>query len=178
MVFITYSTLRNALLATRHRTPYRHIQVNKLLPNKREVVRAFILGPASQLLLIKGQDPQAKQSKPWWFTVGGGIKQDESPTEALSREIYEETGQKITHFSATPFSRTCEFTFASRHYLQHEVYMVARTQLFEVKPKKLSNIEAATFIDFRWWTFNELELCQDTLHPEDLRFWYEYLIRH
>lgn len=155
-----------------------HSQVNQIPLNKREVVRAFILGPASQLLLIKGRDPQSAESFPWWFTVGGGIKTEESAAEALSREIYEETGQRITEFSGTPFSRTCEFTFASRHYLQHEIYMTARSHLFEVKPNKLSDMENATFIDFRWWSMKELELCQDTLHPKDLKAWYEYVTRY
>lgn len=36
---------------------------------------------------------------PLWTVVGGGIKHFESPEEALTREIHEETGLNITNFT-------------------------------------------------------------------------------
>lgn len=57
--------------------------------NPTPAVAAVVVDPAGRLLLVeRDKDPKAG----WWSLPGGFIEIDESPEEALRRELREETG--------------------------------------------------------------------------------------
>lgn len=143
----------------------------------RQAVRVLIIDHLSQLLLVNGRDSTNELSTPWWFTVGGGVKPNEDQFQALTREVYEETGLVHSSFIKTPFTRTTQFIFESQPFLQHETYFVAHTKHFEPKPQALSSLESRSLLGFKWWTLDELETTQETIYPKNLFTWFEYLLR-
>ena len=61
---------------------------------QREIVSAFIFSRDDLLVLGQGQKGSVYENT--WMVPGGGIKKPETPSEALLREVMEETGIDIT----------------------------------------------------------------------------------
>lgn len=61
----------------------------------RTSIKGLVIDQKNRILL-------AHQIDDYWDLMGGGIEYDEEPIDALSREIKEETGLKITKISASP----------------------------------------------------------------------------
>lgn len=144
------------------------------IPTPRQAVRAIILSPLGNVLLIQGRDSLktgiAYENK-WWFTPGGGISGSESDVDALQREVNEETGFHIDHFSATPFERTSSFVFEEKIYFQHEKFYIAYHNQQTPDPALLTEIETRTFISYRWWTLHDLFITNETIYPPRLAEW-------
>ncbi|MDT4989246.1 MAG: hypothetical protein QOI74_3340, partial [Micromonosporaceae bacterium] len=60
----------------------------------RRAARVLLLDAAGRLLMLRGHDP-ARPDHRYWFTVGGGIDDGETPVGAAVRELFEETGLRI-----------------------------------------------------------------------------------
>lgn len=56
----------------------------------RQAVRAVLLDPDDRILLVRYVSPDTGAT--FWTTPGGGLHPDESPGEALRRELQEEAG--------------------------------------------------------------------------------------
>ncbi|TAN29796.1 MAG: NUDIX domain-containing protein [Actinomycetota bacterium] len=143
----------------------------------RPAVRAMLIDNDLRLLLLKGRDSTVDGSEPWWFTVGGGIHANETPLEAIRREVFEETGRHILEFQRTPFARAFKFIFEGREYFQQEVYFMARTASFDPAARHLTQMESRSIIGSRWWTLNELLHTNETIYPSQLASWLEFLIK-
>ncbi len=62
-----------------------------LLKKLQPAARAIVWDPTgTKILLVKRQD------LPVWELPGGGVEKDELPKEAVLREVFEETGLKVT----------------------------------------------------------------------------------
>jgi len=133
----------------------------------RRAVRGLLLTPDNKVLLIKIKSPL--RNLVMWMTPGGGIEPGESKDEALTRELYEETG--LTTFSAGPMVWTREFTFPWNHRLlhQYEEYYLIRTPGFEpTMDHNPAHGEKQIFQRFRWWPLQELLDSQEKFAPWDL----------
>ena len=58
---------------------------------------AILVNINKQVLLA--QRPPPKSWEGWWEFPGGKIEKNETPVDALHREVYEEIGVKITQFT-------------------------------------------------------------------------------
>ena len=77
---------------------------------KINVVAAVIFNPAQEILIAK-RPPTAASGNRWEFP-GGKIEQNETPYEALCRELYEELGITVTNaLSWMHF----DYTYPDRH---------------------------------------------------------------
>jgi 8-oxo-dGTP pyrophosphatase MutT (NUDIX family) len=67
---------------------------------KKNAVAVIVDGDNKILLLKRGSDPKIWQPSKWGL-VGGAINKDETPKQAVEREILEETGLEIDKFIKT-----------------------------------------------------------------------------
>lgn len=144
---------------------------------ERQAVRALILSPQDELLLIKIIEPQSKHT--FWLTPGGGIDPGESPLAGLRREIFEETGLADFEIGPEIWRRQCHFVWNSQTIQQNERYYLIRVPRFEPTARHVPNeVEHAAFDGFRWWTASEIEQSQDAFAPRGLSRLFQSLIKN
>jgi ADP-ribose pyrophosphatase YjhB (NUDIX family) len=77
---------------------------------KREAVRALILTPEGEILLMRAEEPYSGRQV--WFTPGGGIESGENPKTCLRRELDEETGVHNLQIGLPVWTRKATFDWA------------------------------------------------------------------
>ncbi len=133
----------------------------------RECVRALVEDDQGRVLLVR--IVERSSSRAFWITPGGGVEEGESDTDALARELHEETG--IAKIPVGPLVWTRDFTFSWEGvtYRQVERFYWLKVTSFRAKPTALQgNIEVTSFDTLRWWTVAEIAEASETFAPLDL----------
>ena len=95
----------------------------------RHTIRAVLLTPQGQVLLIRVQQPASGSEL--WLPPGGGLREGEQPIACLRRELREETGLEEFHLGPQLWTRQHKFCWAGRTITQCEAYyLVASRGLF------------------------------------------------
>lgn len=142
----------------------------------RLAVRALIVNPESKVLLIQGRD-STNPKNTWWFTPGGGIEIGETPEQALSREVLEETGLIIKNPVPLGRERISRFRFEDTEYFQKESFYLVRLGALDKASQNLTEIEKRTFIAQKWWSVEELTASSETFYPTTLISWIKEILR-
>jgi 8-oxo-dGTP pyrophosphatase MutT (NUDIX family) len=120
----------------------------------REAVRALVLDPAEQVLLVRFDDELGS----WWSTPGGGVEPGEEDGEALRRELAEEVG--LHDFVLGPMIWTREHWLVDprRWGSQRERHYLVRTPAFEPAATfSAEELRAEGVHEARWCGADELE---------------------
>jgi 8-oxo-dGTP pyrophosphatase MutT (NUDIX family) len=135
----------------------------------RRAARVLVLDGAGRLLLLRGFDPAVPAVR-YWFTVGGGIDDGETPAAAAARELYEETGLRVPveRLGEPVHHDVTEFGFDGVRYRQQQDFFVARVAGGPIAPAALEAYEHATISEYRWWTAAELAAAGEPYYPPDL----------
>ncbi|GAA4247900.1 MAG TPA: NUDIX domain-containing protein [Dactylosporangium sp.] len=135
----------------------------------RRAARVLLLDPSGRVLLLRGCDP-ARPEHRYWFTVGGGLEAGESLADAAVREVYEETGLRITADDLVGPVRTdrVEFPFDGRWYSQEQSFFVVRADAFTADLTHLDDYEVTSVDSTRWWSADELAATGERFYPGDL----------
>jgi 8-oxo-dGTP pyrophosphatase MutT (NUDIX family) len=135
----------------------------------RRAGRVLVVDDAGRVLLLHGFDP-ARRDQPYWITVGGGSRPDESLAQAAARELLEESG-----ISAEPgelgepvWHEVAEFDFKGKWFRQEQDYFFLRVGSPQVRSDALTDEEATVVTGHRWWTIDELESTDETFYPVEL----------
>ena len=120
----------------------------------RPAVRALVLDPADRVLLVRFEWPD----KTVWAPPGGGVEPDETPEEAIARELAEECGLRDFELGACVWTRDHWFADFPGWGGQTERIYLVRAHAFEPAPEWTAEQLATEGIaGQRWWTSEELE---------------------
>lgn len=140
----------------------------------REAVRAILISPMAEVLLMRIRPPGRDDCI--WITPGGGIESGETVDGCLRRELEEELG--LLRFDVGPlvWLRQHTFDWGGQRIRQSERYYIVQADRFE--PKMSDAVEALVLQQFRWWSLRELTNAEERLTPLSLAtIVSEYLLR-
>ncbi len=135
----------------------------------RRASRVLLVDEAGRVLLLHGFDP-ARPDHGYWFTVGGGLDEGETAAQGAARELFEETGLRVTpdQLGAPVWRDTTEFPFDGVWYRQDQEFFLMRVPAWEVDTAGFDEIERASVDGHRWWSAAELDATTDRFYPPDL----------
>jgi 8-oxo-dGTP pyrophosphatase MutT (NUDIX family) len=124
---------------------------------------------AWRVLLLRGCDP-ARPDHRYWFTVGGGLDETETPEQGAVRELFEETGLRVAEaaLGAPVFHEVAEFPFDGLWYRQDQDFFLLRVNSWRVDFAGFNAIERATVDAHRWWSADELRATDERFYPPEL----------
>jgi 8-oxo-dGTP pyrophosphatase MutT (NUDIX family) len=136
---------------------------------ERRAARVLLVADGA-VLLIQGHDPARPDDGTWWHVPGGGIDGDEPAARAAAREVFEETGLRVTEDDMGPVvaTRVAEFEFDRRHYRQQECFFAIPVERFDLQSDGWEPHEHRSLLDHRWWTVDDLTTTTETVYPHEL----------
>jgi 8-oxo-dGTP pyrophosphatase MutT (NUDIX family) len=135
----------------------------------RPSARVVLTDKTGRVLLFQGHDP-ARPQELFWFTVGGGVENDEDLRATAVREAFEETGLLLAddQLVGPVWRRRAVFSFDGETFDAEEWFFHAEVDGHEVDTSGFNEIELATVKQFRWWSVAELKSTDDTIYPAQL----------
>jgi ADP-ribose pyrophosphatase YjhB (NUDIX family) len=132
----------------------------------REAVRALIVDPAENTLLVRFEWPD----KTVWAPPGGGVEPGESPEDAMARELAEEVGLRGCEIGPCVWTRTHWFDEMPGWGGQSERIYLVRTESFDPAPEwSVEQLAGEGMTGMRWWSRRELENATELFAPRELQ---------
>jgi 8-oxo-dGTP diphosphatase len=125
----------------------------------REAVRAIVLTPGSDVLLVRFEFPGGTR----WALPGGGIEPGESDHDALCRELVEELGLRDVTIGPHVWSRLHVVRFESGLWdgQRERIHLVEVPGRFEPTPALTwDELRLEYVYELRWWTVDEITAAQ------------------
>lgn len=138
--------------------------------DRRDTARVVLTDPDGRALLLQDSDPFLTPRPTFWITVGGALDPGESVLDAAVREVWEETGLRLTEsdIRGPVAERFVVHGYSDRVVEQTETYFVADVPHFEIDQSGLMPDELESHLGFHWWTPDELARTEATIWPADL----------
>lgn len=132
----------------------------------RRSARIVLLNHHNHLLLMNVVLPD----RSLWCTIGGGIKQGETPEIAAARETFEETGLADDDITWQGVIWQGEHLLDRNGtlMLHQEIFILAYTQRLNIVPQNFTEQEKTVVKDFKWWTLQELWKTTEFIVPPSL----------
>ncbi len=137
---------------------------------RRDTARVVLVGPDDRVLLFRHFLPA-----PWglegWLTPGGAIDPGETPAQAASRELAEETGHRLPAVATeTAVAVDSGQWQASDGTMVSTTnwYFFARAATLYVDLSGQGDSERRDLLDHRWWSAADLRVTRDLVFPVGL----------
>ncbi|MCW2524680.1 MAG: mismatch repair protein MutT, partial [Frankiales bacterium] len=132
--------------------------------------RVLLLDREDRLLLIEERRDR-DSSQTHWLTPGGGLEPGESALQAAQRELYEETGLRLSLGDGPPVHvARRQWSLAGQWWDQTDHYFLLRVEQSSpaVQAAALTESEQSLVLGSRWWTQAELMKTTELVFPQDL----------
>jgi 8-oxo-dGTP pyrophosphatase MutT (NUDIX family) len=145
----------------------------------RETARVLLIDPEKRVFLLKTHFDPEVGLEPRWITPGGGIDAGETPVQAAVRELFEETGIRVTEADLGEQIWQQAGTWLWGDKINSHSYVDYFFQLevegFELDDSDWTDDERRDILEFQWWKLSDLIELKDTVGPHGL---VEFLARH
>jgi 8-oxo-dGTP pyrophosphatase MutT (NUDIX family) len=103
----------------------------------------------------------------FWITVGGGLDDGESPATGAARELWEETGLRLTPAElGEPVAETGGPLLSLGEWIRgHDTFYLVRVDEHEVDTSGFDEGEAIVMPEHRWWTLDDLDATDELVLP-------------
>lgn len=139
----------------------------------RPTVRLIVVDAERRILLFRYVDAQ-----PWhrdfpgmteyWATPGGGVEVGESLEQAGIRELFEETGLRLTALGQHLWHSERVLIFPDRSVCLDEHFYLAQVHSTQIDISGMLPYELDVYRGHRWWTLDELQATNDVILPPQL----------
>ena len=136
----------------------------------RTASRLLITDPDDRVLLFYFEHKKgALAGQSYWATPGGGVEGDESFEEAAIRELWEETGIRVTEVGPQIAQRKLVLQMLDGEYVnEDERYFRIRVTDTQLSKSGWSANEVECMTAHHWWSRAELEQTTEQVWPENL----------
>jgi len=131
-------------------------------------VRILLIAPTGRLLLIRYDDPRILESPVFWSTPGGGVDPGESLSEAVRRELLEETGIADAQIGPVVWYGEPIVNIDGQRHQFRESYFVAHCASEALDPAGWTELEKSVIREMRWWAPDELRTASETVYPREI----------
>lgn len=135
----------------------------------RQSVRALILDPDDNVLLVRFEGAPLEPVGGFWAIPGGGIEPGESALDAMRREMHEEVGIEVDALGPEVWTKTAYFSMGTWTGQVDHIHLL-RVDHFDPKPALTPEQLAAELVrEVRWWSVGEIMRSDATFAPRALR---------
>jgi 8-oxo-dGTP pyrophosphatase MutT (NUDIX family) len=136
----------------------------------RPTVGLLVLDARQRVLLFTVQSPVAIEgARPavttWWGSPGGGLEGGETFEAAGVRELWEETGLRVSSLGPWVATYDRTVTFPDDAVRFHSRYFIVEVSTSAVDLSNLLAEERASYRAHRWWTVAEIAQSDEVLLP-------------
>ncbi|MGA7671446.1 MAG: NUDIX domain-containing protein [Nitrolancea sp.] len=134
----------------------------------RPAAKVLLVNHKREILLFHTGDGRGDGSnREVWFTVGGGVEEGESFVECAVRELWEETGLRMSADELGPAvaTRSGAWQFKGQDLWSDEAFFFVTVPEWTVDPHGLTEVELSQGISHRWWPLDELVTMDGTVYP-------------
>ncbi len=122
----------------------------------RESVRALILDPDHNVLLVHFRWDGVEPAAGFWANPGGGLEPGESRLSALQRELREETGLTIAELGPEIWIKTAIFPMTHWDGQVDHVHLLRTAHVDPAPTLSAAALAAENVRAVRWWSRREL----------------------
>lgn len=136
-------------------------------PVRRRAARLLLLDEDhTHVLLLRGHDPRHPEA-PYWFTVGGGLDEGETPRDAAVREAHEEVGVELDPEAVDgPFlPHDVTFSFDGDVIEQHQDVWVTVVPRTTPRFLGIDDVERSATLEVRWVALEDLDGLSEPVFP-------------
>jgi ADP-ribose pyrophosphatase YjhB (NUDIX family) len=144
---------------------------------RRDTARAVLIGPSGRLLLIRFEDPRPVTPREFWATAGGEIEAGETLSQAVLREVFEETGLGNVELGPLVWTQEHVLELSGEPVLFSERYVVVRAPHETLTAANMTELERSVIREARWWTIGEIAASQEVIYPAGLAALLEPILR-